>query len=226
MIITARSKLGQYLKCPKESQEAVAEGQCFHLRFVHHIANIGGDLDAPYALQCEVGTELGVDHEIMVPQGLLRSKLQNENSEEPDILPHSAENYPSATEPSNEAHLLAQYKEDVEEGMALGPFKDDETLAQQIDAKTEEICYGALAVRDEIDHASGGMKKRTLHDGTIAEVNTWIQAHIQVKGDCPMGSDCIHAMALEKKNKKKLAFVQIDARKAHRRMKLLKKDWK
>ena len=89
--------------------------------------------------------------------------------------------------------------------------------------RLEDICYGALAARDE-EGALGKAKKRTLHGATKIGLNQWIRQHIKHKGDCPLGCDAAHAFAVSTFVGVLLALLIIDARKAHRRLKLHRKD--
>ena len=65
-------------------------------------------------------------------------------------------------------HML----EDVEDGMASGPYDSDADLAAFLGVDIDDLHYGALAVRDE-------------DQGKKRDVNPWIQKNIPVKGDCP-----------------------------------------
>ena len=126
------------------------------------MAAYAADKDQDFPLEAEQGNPLGVEEDIVVPEGVLRPKLPNEEVDEPfGTVPHSEPNYLSAEAGNNAAFLKAQYDEDVGEGMALGPYSTDEELAATINTAPADICYGALAVRDEVD-AEGNTKKRTL----------------------------------------------------------------
>ena len=67
-------------------------------------------------------------------------------------------------------------------------------------------------------------KLRTIHDGTINEVNPWIQRHQPQRTTAPGLPDLLTALRLTRRQRRLL--LKLDASKAHRRIKVLRKDWR
>ena len=117
---------------------------------------MGADRDSHLTLKCRVCVDLGVDEHIAVPDGLLRSKRAGEEFFEPqDYWPAGADSYASDESADNQQFLVATYTEDVEEGMAAGPYPSDHDLASFLEVPVDYFDFGALAVRGEADGAGG-----------------------------------------------------------------------
>ena len=86
--------------------------------------------------------------------------------------PTTHENYPSTDD--YEAEIRATFAADVKEGMVGGPLTLQQA-AQLCDCDPQDIVCGALAGKLE------GDKVRTIHDGTVVQVNPAIQANTPQK---------------------------------------------
>ncbi len=80
---------------------------------------------------------------------------QEDSLDGDELWPTSEDNYPSALTPENQAYIRAQYLEDVEEGMAQGPYLGEAAVAAALERTPDDLCFGALAVRDEADGRNG-----------------------------------------------------------------------
>ena len=149
-----------------------ADGQPFALETIHRLASMADDPDALFPLDCIEGLPLGVD-ETLPPTGHIwpsKSELTGVDQHEDYIGPPSSQpNYPSAAE--HEDAIEATYIEDRDQGLASGPHTDAEAAAL-CGCRPDELCHGALAGKLEGRYLD---KLRTIHDGTINEVNQWIK---------------------------------------------------
>ena len=84
----------------------------------------------------------------------------------------------------------------------------------------DQLCHGALAGKPEGRYLE---KLRTIHDATVNSVNLWIQAHQLYKTTAPTLADLTTALLL---CTTEVTMLKLDVTKAHRRIKILQKDWK
>ena len=112
--------------------------------------------------------------------------------------------------------------EDVKEGMAEGPYTLQEA-ADRCQCKPEELCFTPLAGKDE------GNKVRTIQDGTKCGANPHIRHHTPQKTLVPHIPDLLHALAVISAEAVVTHYpmlLKMDITKAHRRIKVMRKDWK
>ena len=107
--------------------------------------------------------------------------------------------------------------------MAAGPFDNNADLASFLGISAEEICHGAQGVKVEED----GVKKRSIFDGTSNGNIPRIRKNHRKKRECPAAGALRHALKLEHRGLNR-AFVvmKVDRKKAHRRLKTARKDWR
>jgi hypothetical protein len=109
----------------------------------------------------------------------------------------------------------------------LGPF-DLPAAASACHCLPSELCCGALGAREEFD------KVRTIHDGTVNNVNTHIRANSAEKTTAPGVADVLHSLLSNRTNMsasstddpEDIIMIKADITKAHRRIKVQQKDWK
>jgi hypothetical protein len=232
-----------YSWCLKQSN-LVPVGQPFHFHFLSNLAKEAGDCDWGYPLDLVEGVPLGVDSAPLACDHVWPTKEEmTKCPEDPDPgEPCSQANYTSAKE--FEDAIEATFEEEKEMGLTLGPM-DLETAAMICECEPEEICCGALAGIDE------GDKIRTVHDGTVVKVNPWIRRNTLCKTTSPGLHDLLWAriralqfLRTRKSRKKitvtrpaathgadtgkkiKVTYFKADVTKAHRRIKVRKRDWK
>ena len=243
-ITECRNAVGCHYKWQLDTCNERASGQPFHLLFLSNLAKDAGDIDWKYPLELDEGVPLGVDSPPLPCEHVWPTKEEMAkcpDDQEPGE-PCSRENYGSAAEFENE--IEATFVEEREMGLTLGPM-DLETAAIICECDPGDICCGALAGIDE------GDKVRTVHDGTIVNVNPWIQRNTPCKTTSPGLHDLLWARirALQflrtKKSRRQITeirpaathgadngkkirvtFFKADVTKAHRRIKVRRKDWK
>ena len=211
-----REAIADHIGMPRATAEHVHRDQCFHLDLISALAKHTGDTDWFYPMQIAEGVPLGVDEDIEPTQGIWPDI--EHRKPRPDTKPHSAENYPSAEE---HAEIVKEtYLADLAMGHVAGPFRTRQEAADCCGCTEAEICLGGLGAKDE------GDKVRTIHDGTVNNVNPWIQHHMHQKTTVPLPTDLLYTLALAAQDGIKLTTLKTDVSKAHRRVKLLRKDWK
>jgi hypothetical protein len=215
-----RKTLAERVGC--QSAEAVEEGQPFHLNLLSDSAREAADPDWRFPSQLGAGVPLGVEEPTWTTPGIWPTKEELELEEDLDVeipAPHSSENYASLA-----AHVDEVRKTFLEEralGMTEGPYTLEQLAARCL-CEPEEICCGALGAKVE------GEKVRTIHDGTIIEVNKHIRHNSAEKTTSPTVADALHALKVVKDDGSgdEIVAVKADVTKAHRRIKVLQKDWK
>ena len=197
-------------------------GQPFALYLLAAIAKLAGDPDWRYPLEVLDGVPLGVDEDVLDDPGVWPTKeeLGQEPMELEPCAPCSAENYSSALRFSEEVDNT--FLEEVPLGMVEGPLSE-QMAAERCQCSVTEMAVGALAAIDE------GSKVRTIFDASITNVNDRIRARMRKKTTAPGLHDLLWARKRLKRrtpNKVRLTLFKTDARKAHRRIKVKRKDWK
>ena len=203
----------------------VYPGQPFCLDAITALADIAGDPDSAFPQQCKEGLPLGVEEPLPDTSHIWPSKeeladedpLQEADEEQPPP-PQQAENYPSALE--HEEAIEATFREEVALGLVSGPHTDEEA-ARICGCAPSELCHGALAGKPEGRYLD---KLRTIHDGTVNKVNPWIKKNQHQRTTAPTLADLMTSLGLTRRVKRRL--LKLDASKAHRRIKILRKDWR
>ena len=215
-LLAARRIIQEHSSPEGASRDTVAQGQPFLLDLMQDAARLAGDPDWQFPGSVADGVPLGVEEKLEMPHAIWPPKLVDDP--EPEETPSCADNYDSA---EDHADLIkATYREEKDLQMTLGPFKDKESAAQACGTTPDSLCTGALGAKDEKD------KVRTVHDGTVNGVNKWIQMNIPGKTTAPRVADLLlAARSLEAQNIP-FAMLKTDVKKAHRRIKVQKKDWK
>ena len=209
----------------------IADGQPFHLRLLHQLLTEAGDVDADFPLQLETGLPLGVEE--VLPRTMVwpsKDELRGRAWEEDDLEPPgSHDNYSSAKD--NFGTLEETYLEEVKQDMVLGPMSRLGAAAL-CKCTVEELCFGALGAVEEAD------KIRTIHDASINNVNDHIRQHSLERTTAPTLMDGMHAIHWVIHHdpadrgggasgpKPPLMLLKVDVKSAHRRCKILQKDWK
>ena len=69
---------------------------------------------------------------------------------------------------------------------------------------------------------------RIVHDGTTSGPNLHIMHHIGVRGQCPRTHDLAHAVSVDRglNATVHIGMCVIDAKMAHKRIKVMRKDWR
>ena len=201
-------------------------GQPFALPLMTALALAANDPDHGYPYYVSEGVPLGVEESLPLSPGIwptyeeLRANQDtpHDHHDDEDIPPPtSCPNYPSATAHTNA--IRETYKEEVPLGMTLGPL----TLAEAATicmCEPHQICAGALAGKPEGRYLD---KLRTIHDATVNNVNTWIRHNQREKTTAPTLHDAMTALYHCPRD---TILLKLDITKAHRRIKLLLKDWK
>ena len=194
----------------------VPPGQPFALGAIARLAEMANDPDHGFPAQCAQGLPLGVEEELPEAHGIWPSKteLTGVDQHEPHIDPPRAHpNYPSAKE--HEDAIEATYIEDRTEGMVSGPHTPAEA-ANICGCQVPDLCHGALAGKLEGRYLE---KLRTIHGGTISQVNFWIKRNQKYRTTAPGLQDL--ATALRLSTDTPLSILKLDVTKAHRRIKIL-----
>ena len=213
--------ISSFANCSME----VYPGQPFCLDALTALATIAGDPDHGFPQQCKEGLPLGVEEPLPDTRHIWPSKeeladedpLQEADEEQPPP-PQQADNYPSALE--HEEAIEATFREEVTLGLVSGPHTDDEA-AEICGCTPSELCHGALAGKPEGRYLD---KLRTIHDGTVNKVNPWIKKNQRQRTTAPTLADLMTSLGLTRRVKRRL--IKLDASKAHRRIKILRKDWR
>lgn len=220
-LATFSSTIAEYAHCGMDR----APGQPFCLDAITCLARMAGDPDADFPQQCKEGLPLGVEEHLPDTSRIWPSKQEladedglQEADEEQLPPPQQAENYPSAAE--HEAAIEATFLEEVQLGLVSGPHTDEEA-AQICGCTPDQLCHGALAGKLEGRYND---KLRTIHDGTVNKVNPWIKRNQKQRTTAPTLADLMTGLGLTSRVRRRL--LKLDASKAHRRIKILRKDWK
>ena len=200
----------------------VSESQPFLLNLMHTLAFLAGDPDAAYPLQCASGHNIGVVEPIApTPRVFPQKGSGNIDADTVPPMEENLPNYPSALE--NEAHIRRVYHEDQSLGMTVGPLSAFGAMEL---CGSRELYNGPLGTKDE-PKPSDPDNKRTVQNGTSTGVNPRIQQNIQDQAQCPSLCDARHGMSINRKSKgTAFGFLKADVKKAHRREKIRRKDWK
>ena len=205
---------------------SVPTGQPFHLPLMEALARACQDPDCDYPNYVSQGVPLGVDEPLPLSPGIwptieeLRANQDsnyNEEHEEDLDPPTQVPNYPSAEE-----HIEAirqTYLEEVPLGMTIGPLTQTQAATICL-CEPDQLCPGALAGKPEGRYLD---KLRTIHDATINGVNKWIRRNQREKTTAPTLHDAMTALHHCPPD---TILLKLDITKAHRRIKLLLKDWK
>lgn len=200
----------------------VADGQPFLLHLMHGLARAAEDPDANYSLDCIDGHPLGVD-EIIPPTPSVfppRGEPTLDPTTLPDLVQESP-NYPSATRDADA--IRKTYHEDQVLGMTIGPVT---AAGAKLICASDELYTGPLSTKAEPTPTKPA-KLRTLQDGNQPGTNDRIRRNIRDQPQCPSLCDARHAMALNMQSiRTRYASLKTDVKKAHRREKVAKKDWK
>ncbi len=227
LAIVARSHLAAMI--PKEFWEQghfqdvqTPPGQPFALYLMAAIAKLAGDPDWYYPIEVVEGVPLGVDEDVLDDPDIWPTKeeLGLEPVEMEPTPPSSADNYSSALRFSEEVENT--FLEEVPLGMVEGPLSE-QMAADRCQCQATDMAVGALAAIDE------GNKVRTIFDASITHVNDKIRARMRKKTTAPGLHDLMWARKrLQRRtpNKVRLTLFKTDASKAHRRIKVRRKDWK
>ena len=199
----------------------VAEGQPFALGTLAALARQAGDPDHFFPLECTPGLPLGVTDPLPDTRHIWPSKqeLTGVDPHETDLAPpHASPNYPSAEE--HYEAIEATYREEAAMGMVAGPLTPDEA-ATICGCQPSDLCHGALAGKLEGRY---GDKLRTIHDGTVSDVNPRIKANQQYKTTAPGLQDALTALLMCATTL--TTVFKLDVSRAHRRMKIRRSDWR
>lgn len=115
--------------------------------------------------------------------------------------------------------IVETYKEEAPD-MVTGPHTPTEA-AKICQCAVRELCHGALAGKPDGRYLD---KLRTIHDATINNVNLWIQYRLTERTTAPTLHDLLHVLHLCPDND--LVLLKLDVKKAHRRIKVKRCDWK
>ena len=203
------------------STDHIEPGQPFMLQTIQSLAEMAGDPDSQFPKECAEGLPLGVDEDLPDTRHIWPSKLEltNVDQHEAHIQPPTQQpNYPSAEE--HELTIEATFQEELPLGMVEGPLTDDQAAAR-CGCRPDELCHGALAGKPEGRYLD---KLRTIHDATINNVNLHIKRHQRYRTTAPGLADFLMALLLC--HATAYTILKLDVTKAHRRIKVLQKDWK
>eukprot|EP00435_Cladocopium_sp_Y103_P018030 s1944_g4.t1 len=227
-----------------QTEPTVPHGQPFHLGLIGALAAHAQDPDLGYPQILVEGVPLGVSTPTLESPGIWPTKeeLRGQEDPSPEYPPlKGRDNYPSAKEFT--AEIAATFEEEKLMNMVLGPFTQHEA-AQVCDCHPDELCPGPMAGIQESD------KVRTIFDGTWGGANTHIQANTKERTTAPTVMDCVQALhwlhavsqsASGSANGEQgdtsdkwspppsdtvWILLKADITKAHRRIKVLKQDWK
>ena len=198
----------------------VADGQPFLLNTMAKLAYMNDDPDCDYPHLVADGVNLGVDEDIAPSPGIWPSKeemrgMPTEDEQLPPPTRH--DNYPSASE--HEQDILATYYDECPV-MVEGPYTEAQA-ARRCKCSIHELCHGAIAGKPEGRYLD---KLRTIHDATVNMVNQWIQQHLHEKTTAPTLHDLLTALHIL--NDQNVTLLKLDITKAHRRIKIRRRDWK
>ena len=219
----AQSILCQQLGC---DDLTVPKGQPFALPLMSTLAQAANDPDWEYPLTVADGVPLGVEEPLPTSPGIWPTKEELKGHQDQLFEPTPDDDLPPPTAtpnyPSAEEHLAAirqTYLEEVPLGMTIGPLTKEQaaTICQ---CTTDQLCPGALAGKPEGRYLD---KLRTIHDATINHVNEWIRRNQLEKTTAPTLHDAMTALHHCPPD---TVLLKLDVTKAHRRIKLLRKDWK
>ncbi len=198
----------------------IADGQPFLLHTMAALAQQADDPDWQYPLHVEDGVNLGVDEDIDRSPDVWPTKEEMRGrpapDEEPDP-PTKHDNYPSAAE--HELAIIKTYQEECPV-MVEGPYSEAQA-ARVCRCSPAALCHGALAGKPEGRYLD---KLRTVHDATVNMVNEWIQKHLHEKTTAPTLHDVLTALHIL--DETHVILFKLDITKAHRRIKIRRKDWK
>ena len=212
----------------------VEPGQPFHLELISYLAKQAGDPDWRWPLICKHGVPLGVDEPALDTPGVwpTKTELRGQEYEDDGYIPEprGRDNYMSAEKHANT--IEETFWEEKDLGMVEGPF-DAAEAAKVCGCSVQDLCTGALGAVEESD------KVRTIFDGTVIFVNEWIRRLCREKTTAPTLADALQALhwltsfgqgALANSSDKPLpqryVLLKADVSKAHRRVKIQRKDWK
>ena len=102
----------------------------------------------------------------------------------------------------------------------MGPLTE-EAACDVCSCTPEELCCGSLAGKPEGRYMD---KLRTIHDATVNHVNKWIRHNSTEKTTAPGLPDLQYAIA--QCDTGDTTMLKLDISKAHRRIRVLQKDWK
>ena len=201
-------------------------GQPFELSIISNLARAAGDPDWQYPEDIRHGVDLGVTEPTWTTPGVWPTKEELAGQELPEEEfppPCSHDNYSSA---EDHLDIINQtYQEEKELGMVMGPYTPEEAAAI-CGCKPDELCHGALGARIEAD------KVRTIHDGSVNNVNARIKQNSVEKTTAPLPSDAVFVIREhiqqhhQEGNQETLLPFKLDVTKAHRRIKVKPKDWR
>jgi len=189
----------------------VAEGQCFRLRMIANMLKEAGDPDWRFYLTLEEGVPIGARGDMPSAPLLFESKTSWARDEPQGGECSEKENYLSVADHRDQ--VLALFREEEQLGWM------EEVTNEQAKARFGTDLYvAALAVIEE------GEKIRVVHDGSNGiEVNHKIRPKGQVRSP---GAGEIRCLMRERLEAGKRTFTLLgDASKAHRRIKILERDW-
>ena len=216
LVSSVRDLIQQYA----EEYNDPTEGQPFYLDLLARLAQIMDDQDWQYPLLVKQGVNLGVDEPIPRSPGIWPTKTELHGEIEPEEQPPPPsrhDNYPSAGE--HHAAIRATYVEETPH-MVEGPYTELQA-AQRCRCHVHELCHGALAGKPEGKYLD---KLRTIHDASVNMVNKWIQANLVEKTTAPALHDLMTALHILQDEH--VTLLKLDVTKAHRRIKVRKRDWK
>ena len=216
-----RAIIADYAQCTMHCET----GQPFCLDAITALARQAGDPDSEFPQDCKSGLPLGVEEALPDASHIWPHKteladeeeLQAADNEQPPP-PQQADNYPSAIE--HEEAIEATYLEEVTLGLVSGPYSEQEA-AEVCNCSPDQLCHGALAGKLEGRYQD---KLRTIHDGTVNHVNPWIKRNQHQRTTAPTLADLMLTLCLTDGRPRRL--IKLDASKAHRRIKILPKDWR
>jgi len=219
--------------CPSHLH-GVEPGQPFHLDLIAYLAKEAGDPDWQWPLICKHGVPLGVDEPALDTPGIwpTKNELRGQDYEDDSHIPEpqGRDNYLSAEKHADT--IEETFYEEKELDMVEGPFTADEAAAV-CGCLVHELCTGALGAVEESD------KIRTIFDGTVIFVNEWIRRLCREKTTAPTLADALQALhwlrhfgqgplaqSSELPQPSRYVLLKADVSKAHRRVKIQRKDWK
>ena len=240
LLNTIRTTLGS----PPNAQPP--PGQPLFLELIQDLSNRSGDPDWAFPTDLSQGVPLGVTTPPLHSPGIwpLKSELKGMEFIQQELeQPMGLDNYSSVKDFAPQ--VRATFVEEVQLGMVEGPLTKQQA-ALRCSCREEDLCPGPLAAIDE------GDKIRTIYDGSAGGANIHIQNQTMERTTAPTVLDCVQALHWlhEASNsqpptvphlrdepteaqhwqwpkpKQQWFLLKADVTKAHRRVKVLPRDWR
>ena len=226
---------------------SIEDGQPLRLKVLRKMLQIAGDPDADFTLELAKGLPLGVEELVLNSPGVWPTKEEMRLAPAPEeddtmVEMHDCKNYQSAEQ--WEMEIEKTYQDERKLGMTTGPWTEEEA-AKECGCEVGKLKCGAMGAVEELD------KIRPIYDATKSGININIRRHCKERTTAPTLADAIHAnrwslnnLGWQDKKLKKahlpkrgqrgkragcrpsLCLLKSDVSKAHRRCKILQKDWR